>query len=179
MKVDLSCYGEKVAELADRVGDFDLRSPMDVHSWYRVEWEAIAETIGFVQELDVALAAVRMVRDRVAATGAAAVQAFSSWLRAQRPTLEDGVSKPTDDVIRRLKGRPGTTVKVYIWRRGMDPALIERPTEDMVVEVTRGLITIPPVQVQMLPEHIGLIELTSFSGVASQELARWREPSTS
>ncbi|MCB1005019.1 MAG: hypothetical protein KDB35_12625 [Acidimicrobiales bacterium] len=88
------------------------------------------------------------------------------------PTHEGGVSKPTDDVIRRLKGEPGSVVRLYVWRRGMDPALIERPTEDMVVEVTRGLITIPPVQVQMLPEHIGLIELTSFSGVASQELAK-------
>lgn len=88
------------------------------------------------------------------------------------PTHENGVSKPTEDVIRRLKGEPGSVVRLYIWRRGMDPGLIERPTEDMVVEVTRGLITIPPVQAQMLPEKIGLIELTSFSGVASQELER-------
>jgi carboxyl-terminal processing protease len=86
------------------------------------------------------------------------------------PTHDGGISKPTEDVIRRLKGEPGSIVRLYIWRRGMDPALIERPTEDMVVEVTRGLITIPPVQMQMLPENIGLIELTSFSGVASQEL---------
>lgn len=88
------------------------------------------------------------------------------------PTHDGGISKSTEEVIRRLKGEPGSVVRLYIWRRGMDPSLIERPTEDMVVEVTRGLITIPPVQVQMLPEKIGLIELTSFSGVASQELAR-------
>ncbi|MCB9702142.1 MAG: hypothetical protein H6711_09625 [Myxococcales bacterium] len=119
MKVDLSCYGEKVAELADRVGDFDLRSPMDVHSWYRVEWEAIAETIGFVQELDVALAAVRMVRDRVAATGAAAVQAFSSWLRAQRPTLEDGEARVQEAVLGQViaAGRE----RGELWRVSADP----------------------------------------------------------
>ncbi len=88
------------------------------------------------------------------------------------PTHENGVSKPTEDVIRRLKGEPGTIVKLYVWRRGMDPALIERPTDDMIVEVERALITVPPVQFQMLPEGVGLIELTAFSGVASQELER-------
>ncbi|MCA9002171.1 MAG: PDZ domain-containing protein, partial [Planctomycetes bacterium] len=37
------------------------------------------------------------------------------------------IGEKTDDVIKRLKGRPGTTVKLYVWRRGMDAALIERP----------------------------------------------------
>lgn len=82
------------------------------------------------------------------------------------PTL----GHPADDVIKRLKGRPGTEVKLYIWRRGMDPALIDRPTEDMAVTVRRDSITIPSVQHQLLPGRIGMVALRDFSRVATEEL---------
>ena len=81
------------------------------------------------------------------------------------------VGEPVNNVIKRLKGKPGTPVKLYIWRRGMDAGLIERPTEDMAVVIERAQITVPPVHAQMLPGGIGLVELTTFSRVASQELA--------
>ena len=87
------------------------------------------------------------------------------------PTFGPTGSQPTDEIIKRLKGKPGTSVKLYIWRRGMDPALIDRPTEDMAVTVTREQIQIPPVSAQMLPGKIGYVELTTFSRVASQALA--------
>lgn len=83
------------------------------------------------------------------------------------PTL----GKESTEVIKRLKGRPNTTVKLYIWRRGMDSELIDRPTEDMAVIIQRGVITIPPVHSAMLPGGIGLIELSTFSRVASTEVA--------
>jgi hypothetical protein len=35
MTPDLRCYGDDIQALADLVPDFDLRSPMDVQSWYR------------------------------------------------------------------------------------------------------------------------------------------------
>jgi carboxyl-terminal processing protease len=88
------------------------------------------------------------------------------------PTLENGQGKPSDEIIRKLKGKPGTDVKLYIWRRGMDSALIDRPTEEMAVVIRRDLITIPPVHSDILPGRIALVELTQFSAVASQELAR-------
>ena len=83
------------------------------------------------------------------------------------PTLGEA----SEEVIKRLKGKPGTPVKLYVWRRGMDAALIDRPTEDMAVVVERGVITIPPVHSAMLPGGVGLVELTTFSRVASQEVA--------
>ena len=86
------------------------------------------------------------------------------------PTFTPSGSQPTDEIIKRLKGKPGTSVKLYIWRRGMDPALIDRPTDDMVVNVTREEIQIPPVAGEMLPGNIGLVELTTFSRVASEAL---------
>ncbi len=88
------------------------------------------------------------------------------------PTHEHGISKDQDDIIRRLKGEPGTEVKLYIWRRGMAPELIDRPTEEMAVIVERGFITIPTVQAELLPGGVGLIESTQFSGVASREIGQ-------
>jgi len=76
----------------------------------------------------------------------------------------------SDDIIKRLKGKPGTPVKLYIWRRGMDPGLIERPEEDMAVTVVREQIAIPPLSQDLLPGDIGLIDLTDFSRVTSSEL---------
>ncbi len=80
------------------------------------------------------------------------------------PTLGES----TDDIIKRLKGKPGTPVKLYIWKNGMDGELIDRPTEDMAVTVVREIIQIPPVRAEMLPGNIGLIELTTFSRGCSE-----------
>ena len=88
------------------------------------------------------------------------------------PTITPTGSQQTEEIIKRLKGKPGTTVKLYVWRRGMDPALIERPSEDMALTITREEITIPPVAAQMLPGKVGLVELQSFTRVASEELAK-------
>jgi C-terminal peptidase prc len=82
------------------------------------------------------------------------------------------IGKPTDEVIKRLKGRPGTDVKLYVWRRGMDPALVDRPTEEMARVVQRAAITIPAEQHQMLPGKIGMVVLQEFSAVATAELRR-------
>jgi carboxyl-terminal processing protease len=82
------------------------------------------------------------------------------------PTL----GEPVDEIIKRLKGQPGTTVRVYVWRHGMASSLIDRPTENMAVEIERAQITTPPVYSALLPGGIGLVELTTFSRVASQEL---------
>lgn len=80
------------------------------------------------------------------------------------------IGESTDEIIKRLKGRPGTAVKLYIWRRGMDRQLIDRPTEDMAVSIVRESITIPPVKSQLLPGDIGMLELADFTRVASSEL---------
>ena len=84
MTPDLTCYGDDIRGLADLVGDFDFRSPMDIHAWYRVEWQAIAELLGFSQELETTLAPLRVARDRVAATNQAGVEAPQA-LRGHRP----------------------------------------------------------------------------------------------
>jgi len=82
------------------------------------------------------------------------------------PTL----GKDQDEIIKRLKGKPGTKVKLYVWQRGMDGGLIDRPTEDMAIEITRAQIAIPAVAAQMLPGQVGMVELKEFSRVASSSL---------
>jgi C-terminal peptidase prc len=82
------------------------------------------------------------------------------------PTIE----QPVDDVIKKLKGKPGTDVKLYVWRRGMDPDQVERPTEDMAVVLKREDIHIPAVAYQMLPGGIAMVELTTFSRDVGAEL---------
>lgn len=83
------------------------------------------------------------------------------------PTL----GQDQEEVIKHLKGKPGTTVRLYIWRRGMDPGLIQRPTEDMVVEIERAQISVPATSYQMLPGNIGLVELRSFNRNATEDVA--------
>ena len=85
------------------------------------------------------------------------------------PTL----GQSEDDIIKRLKGKPGTDVELYVWRYGMDPEWIERPTEEMKVVVTRAAIEIPAGTYQMLPGGIGLIELDQFSKSAQEQLELW------
>jgi C-terminal peptidase prc len=86
------------------------------------------------------------------------------------PTFTPQGMKPRDEIIKRLKGQPGTKVKLYVWRRGMDLALIDRPSEDMAVEIVRELVTIPPVKADLLPGGIAHIELSTFSKVASDQV---------
>jgi len=80
------------------------------------------------------------------------------------------VGQPTDEVIKRLKGKPGTDAVLYIWRRGMDAGLIDRPTEEMKIAVERAQISIPSVHSQLLPGAIGLVELQTFSRNAAQDV---------
>ncbi|MEM1452622.1 MAG: S41 family peptidase [Planctomycetota bacterium] len=80
------------------------------------------------------------------------------------------VGEAADDIIKRLKGKPGTDVRLYVWRRGMDANLIDRPTDDMVTVVKRAQISIPSVHSQLLPGNIGLVELQTFSRNAAQDV---------
>jgi carboxyl-terminal processing protease len=85
------------------------------------------------------------------------------------PTL----NQPVDTIIKHLKGKPGTPVELFVWRHGMDPGLIERPSEDMRVTVVRAQVRIPPGTYQMLPGGVGLLQLDEFSQVAMEEAKKW------
>src|SRR5690606_19538031 len=117
---DLNCYGSGIRDLADLVGDFDLRSPMDVHAWYRLEWQAIAEVLGFSQDLEAALAPLRVVRDRLAATNQAGLDAFARWLPRTQPGLSDSHARGQAAVLRELESR----ALGELWRVSVGPATL-------------------------------------------------------
>ncbi|MFZ6181216.1 hypothetical protein [Nannocystis pusilla] len=120
MTPDLNCYGRGIKALADLVGDFDLRSSMDVHAWYRLEWQAIADALGFSQDLEAALAPLRAVRDRLAATNQAGLDAFARWLPRTRPGLSDSHARGQRAVLREL----GTHDGGDLWRVSVDPTTL-------------------------------------------------------
>jgi len=63
--------------------------------------------------------------------------------------------RPNDEIIKRLKGPPGTEVVVEIFRRGWS-----KPRD---FKMERGKIEIPVVQAEMLPGKVLYMELLGFS----------------
>jgi carboxyl-terminal processing protease len=93
--------------------------------------------------------------------------AYAAGLLSGDRVLEvDGWStleKPDDEIISRLKGTPGTPVKIKVLRDGW-----EEPQEK---EIVRAVIHIPSVSSEMLPGGIGYTELAQFAEDTSTELA--------
>ena len=122
MSPDITCYGDDIKALADLVGDFDLRSPMDVHAWYRVEWQALAEVLGFSQELEATLAPLRVVRDRVTATNQAGLAAFARWLRTQPAGVSASHARTQEAVLAQLVAAAQASGE--LWRVAADPTTL-------------------------------------------------------
>src|SRR5436190_2949128 len=60
------------------------------------------------------------------------------------------------EVVRRIKGEPGTAVTLTMLRKGRDP---------FKVTLTRKIITLKTVKAKMLPGSIGYIRITEFSKI--------------
>ena len=66
------------------------------------------------------------------------------------------------DAVRRLRGEPGTSVKIKVRRKGVD-----RPLD---FTIPREIIPIKSVRSRMLPDQIGYVRLRSFQGTTGTEL---------
>ncbi|MEW6745581.1 MAG: S41 family peptidase [Planctomycetota bacterium] len=75
--------------------------------------------------------------------------------------------KPTEEIIRRLKGPPGSTVTVTVFRRGF------KQERDYLI--TRELISVPSVNWEMFPAAVGYVEIVQFARDTADELARAAE----
>jgi len=71
-------------------------------------------------------------------------------------------NKPSEEIIRRLKGLPDTVVKVTIYRSGWK--------EERDFDISRADISIPSINSEMLPEKIGYIEIVQFAAGSGVEL---------
>lgn len=68
----------------------------------------------------------------------------------------------SDEIIARLKGKPGTQVIVRVFRPGM--------LEPRDVPIVREQIKVPSVNYSMIPGQIGYVELINFSSNTNDEL---------
>lgn len=71
--------------------------------------------------------------------------------------------QPQDEVIRRLKGKPGTTVTLKLWRPGWN--------EPRDVVVDREQIEVPVLEQEMLPGRVLYLELITFGAEAASQIA--------
>jgi len=92
--------------------------------------------------------------------------AYAAGLRSGDKILEiDGWETngyTSEEIIKRLKGRPDTPVVLKFFRLGF-----QEPQE---ITITRGQISVPAVNYAMVPGEIGYIELINFSSNISDEL---------
>ena len=66
------------------------------------------------------------------------------------------------DAVRRLRGEPGSSVKISVRRKG-----VEKPLD---FSIAREIIRIKSVRSRMLPDRIGYIRLRSFQGTTGAEV---------
>jgi len=76
----------------------------------------------------------------------------------------DTFNQSNDEIIKRLKGEPGTEVTISVYRKGW------QKTRDYVV--ARAVIDIDSVNFERLPGDIGYAEVLSFADTTSAELAQ-------
>ena len=67
-----------------------------------------------------------------------------------------------DEIIRRLKGKPGSAVKISVYRSGW--------TEPQDITLTRAEIRVPSVNWELLPGNVGYVELVTFGANTTKEL---------
>jgi len=73
-------------------------------------------------------------------------------------------NQSSDEIIKRLKGEPGTEVTISVYRRGWPEA------REHIIE--RAVIDIDSVNWELLPGDIGYIEVLSFADTTSVELVK-------
>ncbi|MHC4943923.1 MAG: S41 family peptidase, partial [Planctomycetota bacterium] len=71
-------------------------------------------------------------------------------------------NKENDEIIRRLKGVPGSKVRITIYRTGWE--------EERDFMIHRDQISIPSVNGELLPGGIGYVEVTQFAAGTGREL---------
>ena len=121
MTPDLSYYGDNIKALADLAGDFDLRSSMDIMTWYRRQWLALADALGFAQQFAAMPTAIPTTDDRIAAMNAVGLAAFERSLHG-RPAQSDEHARVQSAALRQLASAAKSTGE--LWRVTADPTTL-------------------------------------------------------
>jgi carboxyl-terminal processing protease len=83
----------------------------------------------------------------------------------------DGVTRAkwtSDEVVKRVRGKEGTTVKLVFVRPGKNGAADTTVSKT----ITRDLIKFPNVVSKMKPGNVGYVRLGQFNGMATDEIAQ-------
>lgn len=70
--------------------------------------------------------------------------------------------EPQQDVIDRLKGKPGTAVKIKVYRAGWQ--------EEKEYTIVREVIDIPSVRSEIFPGNVGYVQLVTFASSTAEDL---------
>lgn len=147
-----------------------LMSALDRHSSYFTseeyqrfffdlnrEYGGIGAFVGFDQDEDFSI--IRPIYSgpayRVGIRSGDKILAVDGWETA---------GHTSEEIIARLKGKPGTKVTVKVFRTGM-----QKPEE---IEIVREEIHVPSVNHELLPGNIGYIELITFGSNTAGELRK-------
>ena len=120
MTTTLDCYGPQIEQVADLVGDFSLRSRTDLGAWYALQWKALAELLGFSQQLAAAPSA--RSDNPIGAAQEAGLAAFERSLRDARPGVSDAQGRVQLAALTNLvsAGRE----RGELWRVTVDPTTL-------------------------------------------------------
>ncbi|MBK7829383.1 hypothetical protein [Nannocystis sp.] len=120
MTTTLDCYGPEIEQVADLVGDFSLRSRLDLDAWYAIQWKALAELLGFSQQL--AAAPSTRGDSPIGAAQEAGLAAFERSLRDARPGVSDAQGRVQLAALTGLAsaGRE----RGELWRVTVDPTTL-------------------------------------------------------
>lgn len=92
--------------------------------------------------------------------------AYLAGIRSRDLITEvDGIptkDKAVNEIVKHLKGKPGTTVTVKVFRRGW--------AEEKEFTLTRAKIEVPSVNYTLLPGQIGFVRLDAFGEKAVEEM---------
>ncbi|MBZ5709285.1 hypothetical protein [Nannocystis pusilla] len=86
-----TCYGSDLEAVADLVPDFDARSADALSLFNLSQWTDIAETLGFVTQLQTAAGALLKARQGPANLHAAALATFETWHRERPRNLSPAI----------------------------------------------------------------------------------------
>ena len=82
---------------------------------------------------------------------------------------ESTLNMPLNEAVSRLRGKPGSTVRLFISTKDKKTNQWSSPRE---VELTRAVIHIDSIEHRMLADHIGYVKINNFQGNTYKDLRK-------
>ncbi|BBM81839.1 S41 family peptidase [Candidatus Uabimicrobium amorphum] len=142
----------------------------DVHSafWTKEEWDDFVRTTINEEYVGIGVYVGEQDGQFTITSPVYSGPAYKAGVRSLDKVLEvNGWStrdKTIDEIVKKIKGEKGTSVKLKIYRNGWSKA--------REIEVNREKIRVPSLFTQMLPGNIGYIKLTQFGRKGTEDMEK-------